>query len=342
MPDPMQRPINIPLSVVAFIALVHGNAAAQIVPIGPFTGQQSDGFEAQSTGPYVVCAPGRVFNNTADLCDATGAAGVFVSGGIGSTCSITPHSGSHLFGCFHPSEFTLDQPASRFGGYFGTVGGQGGNGGGFAEFYDGNGALLAAMAITAPDNCSWTWNGWQASLGEEFSRVKIVSNATYPPNFQGLMEMDDLEIDYGGLCLPSATYCVAKTNSLGCVPSISCSGLASYSGADNFYITASNVLNGKKGQVLWSLNQGSSPFLGGTLCLSAPITRTPVQTSSGTPPPPLDCSGTYSYHFSQTYMISQLLPPGTRIYAQYWSRDKGFVTPNDVGLTNALSFFICP
>lgn len=137
-------------------------------------------------------------------------------------------------------------------------------------------------------------------------------------------------------------YCTAKTNSAGCIPTISFSGFPSLSGTDDFHITASNVLNNKYGTMLWSLSQGAVPFLGGTLCLAAPITRTPGQSAFGTPPPVQDCSGTYTFHLSHSYMLSHLLPPGTKLYAQYWSRDKGFAAPNDIGLTNALSFVICP
>lgn len=138
-----------------------------------------------------------------------------------------------------------------------------------------------------------------------------------------------------------STYCTAKTNSLGCLPSIGSIGLPSQSGMDNFYVTASNVLNNKLGMMLWSLAPANNPFGGGTLCLLQPIVRTPAQNSGGSTSG-TDCTGTYSYHFSQSYMIQQLLAANTTIYAQYWSRDPGFVIPNNIGLTNGLRFTICP
>ena len=91
----------------------------------------------------------------------------------------------------------------------------------------------------------------------------------------------------------------------------------------------------------WSLTADALPFLGGTLCLQSPITRTPIQTALGTQPPALDCTGTLSFHFSQSYMLERSLPPGTRVFAQYFSRDSGYALPNNIGLTNALSFVIC-
>jgi hypothetical protein len=134
---------------------------------------------------------------------------------------------------------------------------------------------------------------------------------------------------------------VAKTNSLGCVPAIGFVGLPSQSGADNFYVTASNVRNQKFGMMLWSLTQDSHPFFGGTLCLHNPIKRTPGQNSGGSVSGN-DCTGTYAYHFTQSYMLQQLLGANTTVYAQFWSRDPGFAPPNNIGLTNGLEFTICP
>jgi Tol biopolymer transport system component len=138
-----------------------------------------------------------------------------------------------------------------------------------------------------------------------------------------------------------STYCTAKLNSLGCMPSIGSSGLPSQSGPDNFYATATNVRNNKLGMMLWSLTPDSHPFFGGTLCVHSPIKRTPGQNSGGSATGN-DCTGSYSYHFTQAYMLQQLLPSDTTVYAQFWSRDPGFAPPNNIGLTNGLSFTICP
>jgi Tol biopolymer transport system component len=143
-------------------------------------------------------------------------------------------------------------------------------------------------------------------------------------------------------CLGSvATYCTAKVNSLGCLPSIGSIGVPSQSGPDNFYVTASNVRNNKLGMMLWSLAPDSHPFFGGTLCLHSPIKRTPGQNSGGSPAGD-DCTGTYAYHFTQAYMLQQLLAADTTVYAQFWSRDPGFAPPSNIGLTDGLRFTICP
>ncbi len=141
---------------------------------------------------------------------------------------------------------------------------------------------------------------------------------------------------------PPEDYCTAKTNSLGCNPAIWYSGAPSINGPDSFYVNASGVLNNKTGMMLWSGTAASTPFHGGTLCIASPIVRTPLQNSGGSLPPVNDCSGLYSFHFSQAYMASHFLSPGSEVFAQFWSRDPGFSPPNNVGLTNGLHFVIGP
>ncbi len=137
------------------------------------------------------------------------------------------------------------------------------------------------------------------------------------------------------------TYCTAKVNSLACLPSIGYAGAATISGPDDFYVTTAGVLNEKAGIMIWSHGPDNRPFMGGTLCVAPPIIRTPVQGSGGNPPPP-DCSGSYSFHFSQAYMAGKSIVAGMRLFAQYWSRDPGFAPPDDVGLTDGLEFVVGP
>ena len=137
------------------------------------------------------------------------------------------------------------------------------------------------------------------------------------------------------------SYCTAKPNSLGCSPAMGYSGTPTLTGPDDFHVTATNELNNKYGIMIWSHGSNNLPFMGGVLCVAPPIVRTPVQDSGGNTPP-LDCSGTYFFHFSQAYMASKLIPSGMQLYAQYWSRDPGFLPPFNVGLTDGLRFVVGP
>jgi hypothetical protein len=139
----------------------------------------------------------------------------------------------------------------------------------------------------------------------------------------------------------TVTYCHAKMNSQGCVPSISYSGSASLSGSDNFFVGASDVINQRLGLLLWSRTPSATPFQGGTLCLHAPIVRTGMQNSGGNVGV-VDCSGQFQFHFSQSYMIANGLVAGTSLNAQYYYRDTSQSDGTGVGLTNALHFTIAP
>jgi len=140
---------------------------------------------------------------------------------------------------------------------------------------------------------------------------------------------------------PPSKYCTAKLNSAGCTPSIGASGAPSLSIGDGFHVTSFNQLNRKVGLLMWAGNQAAIPFGGGTLCLGAPMGRTPLQFSAGSTLG-TDCSGTFDFWFSQAFMQSKNLSAGQPIYAQYWSRDPGYAAPQNIALSNALAFEILP
>jgi len=154
------------------------------------------------------------------------------------------------------------------------------------------------------------------STGDRFGRVVVFSFA----------------------CPTPVSYCTAKINSQGCTPSIGSSGAPSFGGADDFFVVARDVINNKSGLMLWSLAPAATPFNGGTLCLAAPIRRTQAQSSGGNPPPN-DCSGTFQFHFAQSYLLLNLLAPGSRLFAQYWYRDPA--SAGGSGLSDALDWVVC-
>lgn len=210
------------------------------------------------------------------------------------------------------------------------------------------------LALTTQRSFVWTQSLGMVDLGDYVSALGVNMSGWDLGEVRGISADGSALVGLGifngqlagwvvtGLGTPnSAPYCTAKTNSVGCTPTIVASGVASQSGPDNFFVSASSVLNNKTGRMLWSHGQASTPFFGGTLCIAAPIIRAPVQNSGGSASG-LDCSGAYSFHFSQAYMAAQSLALGTTVNCQYWSRDPGFASPNNIGLTNGLSFTIWP
>jgi hypothetical protein len=137
---------------------------------------------------------------------------------------------------------------------------------------------------------------------------------------------------------PVFTYCTAKLNSQNCTPGMWTSGTPSLQGGA-FETNASGVVNNKSGLLFWGTAKNASPFQGGTKCVLSPVRRTPVQNSGGGPPPD-DCSGTYQYTWTASYMTSKGLKAGDTVYCQYWSRDPQ--APFTTGLTDGVEFSICP
>ncbi|MBI5434027.1 MAG: VCBS repeat-containing protein [Planctomycetes bacterium] len=145
-------------------------------------------------------------------------------------------------------------------------------------------------------------------------------------------------------CAPFASYCTAKTNSLGCTPTLAATGAPSASSPSGFRIVATDVLAKKTGLFFYGTSgQVAAAFQGGTLCVKGPITRTALQNSGGNLAP-TDCSGSYEFDFN-THVASGVDPSlvaGTHVDGQFWSRDPGFSAPNNTGLTRAIDFTLCP
>lgn len=134
-------------------------------------------------------------------------------------------------------------------------------------------------------------------------------------------------------------YCLAKVNSLGCLPAIAFAGTPSASSPNPFLVTAANVRATQNGILFYGFAPDLAPFQDGTRCVANPIKRTAIQNAGGTGG---TCDGTYSLDFNQRIQsgIDPALTPGTTVYAQYWTRDPA--APSSTGLTNAVQFTIAP
>jgi len=151
-------------------------------------------------------------------------------------------------------------------------------------------------------------------------------------------------------CGVEAAYCIAKLNSLGCLPMIAWTGTPSASQPAGFQIRASEVRNNKNGLLFYGVNgRENLPYQGGTLCVKPPIRRTPSVNSGGTLPPSNDCTGVFAFDmnaFAAGALGGNPLPalqvPGTLVQCQWWGRDPGFLPPNNTTLSSALEFTVCP
>jgi hypothetical protein len=141
---------------------------------------------------------------------------------------------------------------------------------------------------------------------------------------------------------PITNYCIGKTNSLGCVPSIAPTGLPSIAGKYAFFATALQVLNHRNGTFVWGTAPAQSPFMGGTLCVQAPIRMTAVQDSSGNAGVGTDCSGWHSFLMTPPWMQARGWTAGTTIYCQFFCRDPALAPPDQIAFSNAMNFTVVP
>jgi len=146
------------------------------------------------------------------------------------------------------------------------------------------------------------------------------------------------------------TYCSAKLTSQGCVPSIQFSGVSSASASSGFVVSSANMRNQKPGLLTYTQKgRASVPFLGGVLCVNAPLQSSVALASGGSALPANDCSGVYSIDVNAFAAgalggspAAFLLTPGVIVDCQFWGRDNGFAPPDNVSLSNGLEFMIGP
>ena len=140
-----------------------------------------------------------------------------------------------------------------------------------------------------------------------------------------------------------ASYCTAKPNSQGCLPSIGFEGTPSGSFDAPFDVTARDVLNQKSGLCFFGALPAAIPFQGAFLCVAPPTQRGPLAFSGGSLTP-ADCSGVLRTDVRALIQSgsSALLAPGLSAHAQYWYRDPADAAGFGTGLSDALSFTILP
>ena len=138
-------------------------------------------------------------------------------------------------------------------------------------------------------------------------------------------------------------YCIAKTSSQGCVPSMGWTGLPKLStGPGSFDVHVSgHELTTPHGLFFYGLGPTGLPWLGGFLCAAPPLTRVlPDDTDPGTG----SCSATETLDFwaimdSGIHGLDQI---GQEAYVQYYYRDTDHPDGTGVGLSDALSIIVSP
>lgn len=141
----------------------------------------------------------------------------------------------------------------------------------------------------------------------------------------------------------ASVYCKAKTNSLGCKPSVNVpKGQPSASAGGGWNVVGRNLINGQPGIFIYSDTSAAIPFQGGALCVRPPFTRTPAKNTGGSGPGGSNCLGLLSFDVPAWIATGQdaALVPGASMYGQFWYRDA--IAAFGSGLTNAAAMVIQP
>ncbi|MEO6708670.1 MAG: hypothetical protein ABI054_03960 [Planctomycetota bacterium] len=128
-------------------------------------------------------------------------------------------------------------------------------------------------------------------------------------------------------------------NSLGCFPVLDWSSASSMSVGPEPRVTATKLISNTVGLFLWGSTQANLPFSGGSLCVGAPVSRTPATAAGGSNG---TCTGSTSFTFPRSLLLSHGLTVGSQLVVQSWSRDQGFPPPQNRSLTSAVAFTLWP
>jgi len=148
-------------------------AAAQIAPIGPFTGTIFDNFNNDGQPGTGGKASVVVFSGFCTVVNTTqgGSLKIEFSSNLGGD-QVDPRSPPAIFGQLGISEWTFNSPVTRWGGYWennsrfddATV-----------NFFDANNNLIGTMVADDKKAAqTWTWNGWQSTV--PFTKVRVTGN----------------------------------------------------------------------------------------------------------------------------------------------------------------------
>jgi hypothetical protein len=142
-------------------------------------------------------------------------------------------------------------------------------------------------------------------------------------------------------------YCDGKTNSVGCAPKLNYVGVPSASAPSGFDVVATRARANVFGGVCYSVTgRATTPFGGGTLCISAPLKRTVTTPAVYDSTPNLlpACHARFAFDFN-LYIASGADPAlvaGQGVWLQFISRDPGFAQPDNLGLSPALELTLQP
>ncbi len=190
----------------------------------------------------------------------------------------------------------------------------------------------STTVIANLDSGSLSWDTTPPTLPPPATFFFFAPGLTWAPNFLS--------------ACAGTVYCTAGTSSIGCVPSICASGVASASSPSGFTISVSALDGQRSGLLMYGINGPiASPWAAGSTsfrCVATPVQRMGAQNSGGTFGA---CDGVMSedwnaYVSSNAGALGQPFSGGETGWAQGWHRDPA--APKSSGLTNGIEFQVTP
>jgi FG-GAP-like repeat/FG-GAP repeat len=186
-------------------------------------------------------------------------------------------------------------------------------------------------------------------LGNQSNRLAPLGDLDgdgYPEFAAAALATDIVEDDgsvrvHSTTLLPPSTYGTAKVNSLGCTPTLTWSGTPSLSGAGDFVLRCSEVLNQSPGVALWSEFPALIPFNGGLLCLGTPRFVLARMRSGGSSTG-TDCTGVLMCPLRHGALAAHGMTAGMTICVQFGYRDHPHPDGTGVGLSGGVIFSVFP
>jgi formylglycine-generating enzyme required for sulfatase activity len=141
-----------------------------------------------------------------------------------------------------------------------------------------------------------------------------------------------------------STYCTAGTSVLGCLPSISGTGIPSVDAGSGFQVAVANLPGQRFGTIFYGFFSYITPWAPGSpsyKCVASPVQRTGSVNTGATA---ASCNGALSLDFNQWIAgnpnaLGAPFLQGQTIRAQAWYRDPA--APGQTSLSDALAFTLC-
>jgi hypothetical protein len=173
------------VSLIATVALVTSTALAfDVVPVGPFTGDITEGFEnIYAPGSYPVVP---VFDGLAEMTDSLANIGVITNVWNGPGGTVYPYNGNLMGGTPAGSTlFDFSTPVMQFGGYLSTVSDVSD---GTITFRDERGGVIGSLPYSVTPTI-WAWQGWSSDT--PIKSIEVTGNG---PFGNRPMQYDDLQV----------------------------------------------------------------------------------------------------------------------------------------------------